>query len=313
MHRDNSSDGEGQDTVHCTDADYLPIVALPYWDTIGSFVRESVRDALSGTERSERDLYAAATPLVLWAWRARGTPLERKRIFRRSLIEQFIHLGMPEYARGSRATIRSTLWRMAEALNPDESAGAHRKIPRSDATAPYSPSEVAELVSWATTQGTAARRRNATALLCLGLGAGLATSELLDVQAVDITVNTSSARPEARVVVWRARPRVVPVQSNWVRPLAALIHGFEPDAWVFRQGRTGTSPGQVTDFLTRARSPLDVRPARMRATWLVQRLQQGTSPDELLRISGLKTFAALDKLAPFLQKPAHRKSSSENL
>ena len=280
---------------------YLPILALPYWAIIGPFIEAAVCDSAAGCDRRERDLFAAATPMVLWAWQARGIPLERGRVFRHSLVEQFIHLGMPGAARGSRATLRSTLWRMTEVLNPADAHRDHRPIPRSTPTAPYSEASIAELYSWANTQGTPARSRNALALFCLGFGAGLATRELLDVRITDISTDENlDGTATAAVVVWSARPRVVPFRPEWTRTLHTVLSETTDDSWLFRPGRTGTSPGQVTDFLTRSRTHLDVRPTRMRTTWLLQHLAEGMPAADLLRISGLKNYAALDKLVPFV-------------
>ena len=290
---------------------YLPILALPYWATLGPFVVAAVHDSAAGCGRSDRDLFAAATPMVLWAWQARGVPLERARVFRHSLVEQFIHLGMPGAARGSRATLRSTLWRMTEILNPADSPGDHRPIPRSIPTAAYSEAAIAELYSWANTQNTPARSRNALALLCLGFGAGLATRELLDVRVSDISTDISidvstdvdtraASSGTAAVVVWSDRPRVVPFRQEWAATLLTVLTDTADDSWLFRPGRTGTSAGQVTDFLTRSRTHLDVRPSRMRTTWLLQHLAEGMPARDLLGISGLKHYAALDKLVPFV-------------
>lgn len=71
--------------------------------------------------------------------------------------------------------------------------------------------------------------------------------------------------------------------------------------------RGKATPGQITDFLTRSRSPLDVRPVRMRATWLIHHLNAGTPAEEILRISGLKNYAALDRLLPLTNQPSHDK------
>lgn len=278
---------------------YLPILALPYWDVIGPFVEHAVRDTAALGNRSERDLFAAATPMVLWCWRNRGLPLERNRVFTCSIVEQFIHLGMPGAVRGSQATLRSSLWRMVEILNPEGTRGTHRPIPRSTPTSPYTDAEIAELYSWANTQSTPNRSRNALALLCLGLGAGLATRELLDVRTSDVSFE-SELSGTASVVVWRDRPRVVPLHADWIRTLDSVVAELSSEDWLFRPGRSSPSPGQVTDFLTRSRTALDVRPTRMRATWLVKHLRARTPAADLLRISGLKNYAALDKSVEFL-------------
>jgi hypothetical protein len=187
--------------------DYRPINALAYWDAIGTFVTDAVTETASASGRPERSLYPAAVAFVLWCWQSRGTPLERHRIFRRATVEEFIHLAMTKFTRGSRATHRSTLWLMVETLNPAEMTRSHRPIPRSAPTKPYTPQEVAALHSWATSQGTERRRRDAIALLALGLGAGLATREILGVRLADLDVHTDGMR----VIVWEGRPRLVPI------------------------------------------------------------------------------------------------------
>jgi len=292
---------------------YVPILALPYWGTIGPFVESAVAECMQVGERRERDLFAAATPMVLWAWQSRGASLQRRKIFRRSMIEQFIHLGMPGSPPGTQATYRSALWRMTEILNPAGLLGGHRPIPRSQPTSPYSTEEIAELYSWAKAQGTPARCRNALALLCFGLGAGLATRELLDVRDTDISIDIDAHGDfAARVVVWRDRPRVVPFRTEWTRTLATVMTGAAGQGWVFRPGRTSTSPGQVTDFLTRNRTQLDVRPSRMRTTWLLEHLTEGMPAADLLTISGLQNYAALDKIAALRPQPFGSKKSLKN-
>ena len=272
---------------------YVPIHALPYWSELGPFVRACVSQCHL-VDRSESALFAATTPLVLWAWQSRGMVLEVPVIFASSTIEQFVHLGMSDYLPGSRATIRSTLWRMRETLNPGEAVRRTRPISRSAATIPYSPAEVAALYGWAVTQATQRRRIDATVLLALGLGAGLATREILAVTGHDLRLEDGAAS----VAVRTGRTRLVPLRHEWVASLTRLDIPTGSDAWLFRPGRHHASDGQVTDFLMRARTSLDVRPARMRATWLRTHLDLGTSPLELLRISGLKNLAALDRLPP---------------
>jgi integrase len=273
--------------------DYRPINALPYWDVIGTFITDAVTETATASGRPERSLYPAAVAFVLWCWQSRGTPLERHRIFRRATVEEFIHLAMTRFTNGSRATHRATLWLMVETLNPAEMTRSHRPIPRSAPTKPYSPQEVAALHSWATAQGTERRRQDAIALLTLGLGAGLATREILGVRVADL---------DFQVIVWEGRPRLVPLLPGWQRPLRRTLAQLEPNDWLFRPGRASATSGQITDFLLRARTELDVRPSRMRTTWLLEHLTAGTPPQELLRISGLKNLAALDKIAVFTAK-----------
>lgn len=288
--------------------DYRPINALPYWDVIGGFVSDAVAETSLASGRSERSLYPATVAFVLWCWQSRGTPLERRRIFRRATVEEFIHLGMLGNTTGSRATHRATLWLMVDTLNPTEMMRSRRPIPRSAPTKPYASQEVAALYSWATSQGMPRRRRDAIALLALGLGAGLATREILGVRVSDLDALNAGIH----VIVWEGRPRVVPVLATWQRPLHRILDDLDPNDWLFRSGRASATSGQISDFLLRARTELDVRPSRMRTTWLLEHLSMGTPPQELLRVSGLKNLAALDKIASFDPKTGRIKSLSAN-
>jgi integrase len=208
---------------------------------------------------------------------------------------------MGRYLRGSQATHRATLWFVIDALGTDAASYSRRPIARSNPTRPYSETEIAALHSWARAQGTDRRRLDAMALLALGLGAGLATRELLGVRVS----NLHHVGKRTFVTVWESRPRVVPMRPEWERPLERIRDELSPNDWLFRPGRLGPASGQITDFLQRARTRLDVRPARMRTTWLVNHLTDGTPPNVLLRISGLKNLAALDKLTDFVPKTGH--------
>ena len=276
---------------------YLPVHALPYWCEIGEFIHVCVMETAAATDRTERDLYAAATPFVLWCWRSRGVPLERSRIFRGSLVEEFIHLAETGYRKSSKATHRGVLWKILEVVNPAGASRPHRAISRSAPQDPYLPHETGALNSWAISQGTLRRRHDARALLALGLGAGLATREILEVRPLDIRQDGNQL-----LVTVADRRREVPFFPEWARTIADIVDDVEPLQCLFRPGRLNATAGQVTDFMTRSRTHLDIRPSRMRTTWLLRHLTEGTPPTELLRISGLKTFAALDKIAQIVPK-----------
>lgn len=290
-----------------TSRGYRPIMALPYWGAIGAFVEAAVEDTIATTQRETSGLYSAITPFVLWCWQSRGLDLQRERVFRRSLVDQFIHLATPQLSPQSKATLRSGLWRVVSVLNPTDTSVSGVTIPRSAPTIPYSTSEVAELLSWARSQPTERRREDASILLSLGLGAGLATRELLEVTVADLTEHDSGWF----VSVWASRPRLVPVLPAWHSALEARKQSGSKQEWAFRPGRQSASSNQVTDFLTRTRSALDIRPSRMRSTWLSEHLAQGTSPLDLLNYAGLEHLAALQNALNFAPRSGHTKPKSK--
>jgi len=274
---------------------YVPVHALPYWDFLGPFAREVIDLCEGQVDRDPEAIYAAVTPLAMWAWQVRGDALTVERIFRGRTIEEFVQRGMRAYLPASRATIRSTLWRILEHVAPHEAKTTRRRIGRSQPTAPYSETELGSLYAWALGQPTAHRRLDATALLALGCGAGLSTQELLSVTVPDVT---RDVRGWLAVQVRGARAREVPLLDEWQRSLALVLEQ-RTDGLLFRPLRDVSAAGQVTDFILRGRSHLDIRPARMRTTFLVRHLALGTDPTRLMRLSGLTTLAALDRLRGF--------------
>jgi len=271
------------------------VTALPYWHLIGPFVLDVVAQCEGRIDRTPESMYAAVTPLAMWTYQVRGDELTVERVFRGATIEEFIGRGTDQYLPRSRATMRSTLWRMLEVLAPAEARRARRPIRRGMPTPPYSVAEVAALHSWALGQATEHRRLDALALLALGLGAGLSTKELLSVAARDVASTVSG---HFVVELRGTRAREVPVLDGWRRALSRVLEQ-RSDGYLFRPLRHDSADGQVTDFLLRGRTELDVRPARMRTTFLVHHLVAGTDPGRLLRISGLSTLASLDRLRPF--------------
>ncbi|WP_136042256.1 MULTISPECIES: hypothetical protein [unclassified Microbacterium] len=288
--------GDGDEAGNGT---FAPKKAARYWTTLEPVVTAAVNKTASRTGREARSLYPVATAFVLWAWQTRGLDLDVARIFRRRVVEEYVHRGMESFTRGSKATYRSVLLTIVGAVTPPSDVPF--PIPRSDPTPPYTSAEIAVLRSWASAQGSAVRRRDAAVLLAMGFGAGLATRELLSVRTGDVDIRGD----EIHILVWSGRPRLVPVLTAWQPGLRAAINELGDDQWVFRVGRTGVRSAQVTDFLHRGHTTkLDVRPARMRTTWLLAHLQAGTPPRDLLRIAGLEHLAALDRIRQFLPSRA---------
>ncbi|GGM63552.1 phage integrase family protein [Microbacterium saperdae] len=284
--------GDGHEAGNGT---FAPKKAARYWTTLEPVVTAAVNKTARRTGREARSLYPVATAFVLWAWQTKGLELDVARMFRRRVVEEYVHRGMESFTRGSRATYRSVLLTIVDAVTPPSDVPF--PIPRSDPTPPYTAAEIAALRSWASAQGSTVRRRDAAALLAMGFGAGLATRELLSVRTGDIDLRGD----DVHILVWSGRPRLVPVLPAWQPGLRTAIGELGDDQWVFRVGRTGVRSAQVTDFLHRGHTTeLNVRPARMRTTWLLTHLQAGTPPRDLLRTAGLEHLAALDRIRRFL-------------
>jgi hypothetical protein len=273
---------------------YTPRLQVGLWRPIEGFVRSAVDDCDGLTAYSARELYAAVTPLTVWAWRLAALPLEREVIFAAHTIDRFTNEGLPQYTRAGRRTIRSRLRRVSEALVPElEDAARERAYGRSEPNKPYQDREIVALHSWA--HALPDRRGvNARRLLALGLGAGLLGGEIGRVQVRDVLpVDGILIRVDGR------RERIVPVLKEYGGVLLDARLTEAPESYLFRDGRDTQNPNLVTDFVARHPPPVQMQARRMRATWIVHHLNAGAPLIPLLAASGLQNAEGLDRFLRF--------------
>jgi integrase len=147
---------------------------------------------------------------------------------------------------------------------------ADAPLPRERAKAPYTRAEIAGYLALAAAQPTPGRRSRATALVCLGAGAGLIRSDLRNARGTDVLIRSGGVVVE----VGGARPRAVPVLAFYHAPLleAAAFTGQD-----FLTGGTEPGRGNITNPLTRSLAGGGGLPAldtsRLRATWLAETAQ----------------------------------------
>jgi len=182
-----------------------------------------------------------------------------------SVIERFT-AHAPGISGPARRTLRTNLRFVARKVAPHLDP-ADAPLPRERAKAPYSAAEIAGYLALAAAQPTTARVMRASALVCLGAGAGLIRSDLRNARGTDVT-----ARSGGLVVEVRGRaPRVVPVLARYQPRLlqAAVFAGDQ-----FLTGGDKPERGNITNPLTRSLAgggglpPADT--SRLRATWLAE-------------------------------------------
>ena len=193
-----------------------------------------------------------------------------------SVIERFA-AHSPGLSQPARRTLRTSLRFIARQVVPGLRP-ADQPLPRERAKAPYTPAEISGFLALAAAQPTAARRMHATALVCLGAGAGLIRGDLRNVRGADIT-----ARSGGVIVTVRAgrAPRVVPVLAGYHEPLLEsaafagerlVIGGRDPARHNLANPLTASLAGGA------GLPALDT--SRLRATWLA----------DVAQILGLATF-----------------------
>ena len=182
-----------------------------------------------------------------------------------SVIERFA-AHAPGLTGVTRRTLRTNLRfiarRVVPALDP-----ADAPLPRERAKAPYTAAQIAGFLALADAQPTTGRAMRASALVCLGAGAGLAGADLRAVAGDDVT-----ARSGGLVVCVRGpRPRAVPVLARYhARPAASarfagtrlIIGGRDPAR------RNLTYP--LIAALSGGTGLPRLEGSRLRATWLAE-------------------------------------------
>jgi integrase len=181
-----------------------------------------------------------------------------------SVIERFVVEIEGAVSPATRRTLRTNLRYLARACGPPSSP-APVALSRERAKAPYGEAEIAGYLRLAAAQPTVARRMRASALVCLGAGAGLVGSELRHLRGEDVVERSGGLV----VVVSGRRARAVPVLARFHEPLA------EAAAFAGRRYLLGgSSPARrnLTDALGAAlcadAALPRLEPGRLRATWL---------------------------------------------
>ena len=229
-----------------------------------AFARAVVAAAGPGGQDRAKCLLWASCKLASWAIGLGMEPVPGV-LLHPSVIERFA-AHAPGMSAAARRTLRTNLRFIGRRVVP-QPYPADMPLPRERAKAPYSPAEIGGFLALADAQPTPGRRCRASALVCLGAGAGLIRSDLRHARGTDI-----NCRGGGVVVRVHGRaPRAVPVLARYQpRLLEAAAFAGEN----FLTGGDKPERGNITNPLTRSLAggtglpPLDT--SRLRATWLAE-------------------------------------------
>ncbi len=278
---------------------YRPKMPDAAWEPIAPFVRAAVTDATPHTVYGVKALLSTLSHFARWCTETAGLELDRAVVFDRYVIEEFIVKGCPGLNPASRGNRRSQLLRMAESLlGPDRAPGALNPLRASDPQRPYTEAQIGSLRSWASGQGTPGRRRDASTLLALGLGAGLAAEDIRFLTA-------SMVHRDAHGVVIDVpgrRPRLVPVIDSWSEPILEAARTVAPERPLFRPDRGSGNKNFVGQFV-HASNGAELKPSiqRLRVTWIVWHLDAGTPVLPFLEAAGVGRLGALTRYLRFVK------------
>ena len=221
-----------------------------------AFARHVVAAAAPGSRDRARCLLWAACKLAGWAIGLGMEPVPGV-LLHPSVIERFT-AHAPGMSGPARRTLRTNLRFIARAVVPHLDP-ADAPLPRERARQPYTHAEIDGYLALADAQPAPGRRSRASALVCLGAGAGLIRSDLRNARGTDITCRSGGV-----VAAVRGRaPRAVPVLD------AAALAGEN-----FVTGGDKPERGNITSPLTRSLAGGGGLPAldtsRLRAAWLAE-------------------------------------------
>ncbi len=245
-------------------------------EAAGCFARQAVGSACPQSPARAKALLFAAGRLAAFAERV-GLELRPEALLCEAVIERFILCGTGALSPATRRTLRTNLRALA-AARQEHPGPPPVPLPRERAKAPYCQAEIGLYRQAASALSTRSRRMRATALICLGAGAGVIGSELRHIRGVDVI----EAHGGVLVRVSGAKPRIVPVLARFHEPLLAaaafagqgyLLGGRAPD-------RKNLTSEIAVLFADQALPRLQA--GRLRSTWL----------HEAARTIGLGAFMA---------------------
>ncbi|MCA1835320.1 MAG: hypothetical protein LC721_02845 [Actinobacteria bacterium] len=228
------------------------------------FAREVVAQAAPGTPGRAKALLFAAGRLAGFAERV-GLELDRG-LLCEAVIERLVLVGCDGLAPASVRTLRTNLRALARIVERYPQP-APTRLARERAKAPYTPTEIEGFLRLAGALSSERRRMRASALVCLGAGAGIIASELRRLRGSDVVERAGGVI----VIVSGRRARSVPVLERFQQPLLTaaqfagtglIVGGREP-------GRRNITD-ELCAALSQERSLPRLEPGRLRSSWLVE-------------------------------------------
>ncbi len=254
-----------------TDAPMAAVAAIAAYAPAGlspaaaAFARSAAaRAAPRRRERAKALLYAASRLAAFGE--SVGLEPQAETLLREATIERFVLTGCRAVSPATRRTLRTNLRALARAHEAGPSP-LPAPLSRERAKPPYSEAEIAGYLRAAAAQPSEARRMRATALICLGAGAGIVAGELRRLRGRDVTRRSGGLV----VCVSGRRARAVPVLARFGEPLEEAV-AFAGQGYLL--GGESSGRRNLTDALNAALGSdaalPRLEPGRLRSTWLCE-------------------------------------------
>ena len=278
------------------------------WDMVETAVVAAVTAYQPPTAGSLRNVRSTLVAFAAWLQqrpdRTVAGALQVHEFLADGVIDAYLAGPMAGDPDASRATARSVLRRVVRNLNPGPKP---ERIEYHPVQGPYTEPECARFATLARNQPTVPLRRSLSAMVALGLGAGLGAEDQravapCHVREVDLGEHGSALAvdvpgPRARTVIVRAEyesllREALDLHAKARRGNSTPLCGVRPD-------RKNGANRVAAKAITATGTGVDVDAARLRATWLVTCMSAAVPLGALLHAAGLRTPRTLADLLPY--------------
>lgn len=284
-------------------AAYVPrSMSKARWEQASAFIRDVMRRSHIAGAQTFPQLLSELTLFVDWALDT-GADMTIEGLLRHDLVERWVaDQGEPDSTTwGNR---RSRLRNLASTVNPGIHAPRRpQPFGRAALKSPYSLREMADLERLALNQPSKATRRNLCAMVGLGAGAGLGSTDLR-------ALKRSHLAKDEHGVWWvdvpGERARRVPVRQRYANLIEEAVKGLKPDDLIIgiKEGRKNITSTAVTNAAI-GNTNITPEQARLRATWLLAVISMPVPIADVMAAAGTSSARNIVELAPYASDPAY--------
>ncbi|MFF2388967.1 tyrosine-type recombinase/integrase [Agromyces sp. NPDC058104] len=262
-----------------------------YWPNVRDFVVGSVVNYGPDNVRTARTDLKHLTEYSVWLWQKAGLSLTDEVAFDEANIRRWLRAELRAETPNQQYTTEITLerYRSISTGTPRRRIVAPKNRHRAEI---YSQRDLTRMISQVNARPTLRGRRDGSALLALGAGAGLTVTEMLDARLGDITEREGVLLVDVR----GERARTVPVRQAWrTTLLAAIGHRTDAEEYLAWENRTRT------ETLRQGIGQLSAHPPQpnaqiLRATWVASLYRRGVDILRLQELGGYQSFEQILRL-----------------
>lgn len=281
---------------------YVPrSMSAQRWLEASTFIRDVMRRSHFTGDQTFPQILSEFTLFVDWALDS-GVDLTISELLRHDLIERWVsERGEPDSTTwGNR---RSRLRSLASKVNPGVYAPRKPEpFSRASVKAPYTLREMADLERLALNQPSKATRRNLCAMLGLGAGAGLGSTDLRGLKRRHLSQDDDG---NWWVDVPGDRARRVPVRARYAHLIVEAIKGLKADDLLIgvKEGRKNITSTAVASAAI-GETNITPEQARLRATWLLAVICAPVPIADVMAAAGTTSARNIVELVPYASDPA---------